>query len=631
MRRLIAPLLAVSTAAHAASAHDPAPAAPDVVAAAAMAARVPATLRRDGPVRPIADRAHWDALAATESGRETLARAAKALKTPMPATSDELYLRYSQTGDRTAWQTVASARRGRVTLFALAEAMENRGRFLAAYAESARAMLDEATWVMPAHDRSLANLRGTATDIDLGSSHLAWTLAETSRLLDAKLDPALRDAIAAAVEARVLRPFDAMAAGRTKPNHWLHCTNNWNSVCLCGMVGAALATPGDDAVRARRVAAAVRLSGHYLSGFPADGVSDEGLGYWGYGFGRYALLGEMVSQATEGAVDLLAAPKVKRIAAAPARQEIDGGVWPAFGDCPVEVRPDPELSAWAARRFGLPAGKPPERYAIHDLPGLLYATPALETAPAAVAAPAGALGLRDFFADSGILICRPAPDDASPRLAVAIKGGHNAESHNHNDNGSYTLTLDGRRIVCDPGLEVYTARTFSAKRYDSRMLNGYGHPVPVVDGVPQAPGASALARVLGRTESPESDRLTFDLASGYPVRGLESLTRTFDYRRGKTPSLTITDTLAASRPLAFETAVITYGEIEPAGPDRWRITEGGRSALVRVSAASGAALTASVVTIVEKIPYPRLPRRLGVALAAPAARETLTVVITPQE
>ena len=135
--------------------------------------------------------------------------------------------------------------------------------------------------------------------------------------------------------------------------------------------------------------------------------------------------------------------------------------------------------------------------------------------------------------------------------------------------------------------------------------------------------------MLAGKESPGTDSLTYDLSSGYPVKGLETLTREFLYRRGLAPSLTVTDAFAATRPVGFETALITFGKIEPAGANRWRITEADRSAIAEIRAKSGAPLKASVVTIRENIPYPRDPVRLGVSLAAPAKADSLIITITP--
>ena len=41
---------------------------------------------------------------------------------------------------------------------------------------------------------------------------------------------------------------------------------------------------------------------------------------------------------------------------------------------------------------------------------------------------------------------------------VAAKGGHNAESHNHNDVGSFIVYADGYPALIDVGVEAYTAK-----------------------------------------------------------------------------------------------------------------------------------------------------------------------------
>ena len=103
--------------------------------------------------------------------------------------------------------------------------------------------------------------------------------------------------------------------------------------------------------------------------------------------------------------------------------------------------------------------------------------------------------LRSWFEDAGVLIARPA-QDSDAVLGVALKGGHNAEHHNHNDVGSYVVVVKDRAVLLDPGSEVYTARTFSAQRYESKLLNSFGHPVPVVAGQLQQTGREAHAEVL---------------------------------------------------------------------------------------------------------------------------------------
>jgi hypothetical protein len=49
-----------------------------------------------------------------------------------------------------------------------------------------------------------------------------------------------------------------------------------------------------------------------------------------------------------------------------------------------------------------------------------------------------------WLAATGVLIPRSQPGTAAG-LFLAAKGRHNAESHNHNDIGSFIVALDGRR------------------------------------------------------------------------------------------------------------------------------------------------------------------------------------------
>ena len=85
------------------------------------------------------------------------------------------------------------------------------------------------------------------------------------------------------------------------------------------------------------------------------------------------------------------------------------------------------------------------------------------------------LDIRDWFADSGILICRPG-SMGTCRLAVALKGGDNGASHNHNDVGSFVVVCGNEAPIVDPGAEVYTARTFGPNRYQSNLLSSLGQP-----------------------------------------------------------------------------------------------------------------------------------------------------------
>jgi hypothetical protein len=236
--------------------------------------------------------------------------------------------------------------------------------------------------------------------------------------------------------------------------------------------------------------------------------------------------------------------------------------------------------------------------------------------------------LRDWFADAGILIARPA--DLSPdKLAVALKGGHNAEHHNHNDVGSFVVTLAGGVPLVDPGAEVYTARTFSSRRYESRVLNSYGHPVPVVAGQLQRPGSDARAKIIETQFTEQSDILKMDMSSAYAVKQLERLVRTFVYERTGRGRLTVRDEVAFSSPQEFEEALITYSPWKRT-EQGWIVGEGRQAVRVWIVPTSGE-LIWQEEEINEDVTYGKKPVRLAAKLSEPVKEVSVEIVIEPVE
>lgn len=594
-----------------------------------IAAMLPA--RPKGFGRPITDRESWNELAKVRSYQRTLAKAESLLKKPFPETSDELYLDFSRTGNRTRWQGPNGARRSWINTLTVAECVENKGRFLPRLEEAIAAICAERTWVMPAHDHGLANFHGKRIDIDLGSATLSWNLATAHYLLGRKLKPKARKEIEDNVRRRILAPYVAMATGRRRRNWWMNTTNNWNAVCLAGVTGSALAMTGSRDERARFVGWAMKFSKNFLRGFTPDGYCTEGLGYWNYGFGNFTALAEMVHQATSGRIDLLGQPAARMPAMFPDRIGITDGLSPAFADCHVFAKPSRPLQYFLRRRFGLGGSAKGDARLLsaggHVAIRMMYSFPNSATALPMPKAKAPAVGVRTWFEQAGVLIARPGKG-SSCRIGVALKGGHNAEHHNHNDVGSYVVVLGKRPVLVDPGGEVYTARTFSGRRYDSNVLNSFGHPVPRVAGRLQSTGRKAQARVLKAEFTDEADTLVLDIRSAYGVKPLKALTRTFVYSRAGAGSLTVTDEVVFGTPQTFETALLTLGTWEKLGPRSLKITDAGQS--VRVDfMATGVALAVEAEQIKEHLHIEEVPTRIALRFKKPVTEASISVTITP--
>ncbi len=591
--------------------------------------------RPAGLGRPISDRPPWDALAGLPAFREVVGRAETLLGVPFPDLTEDLYLDHVRTGGEEVYNDYAREARSRLGDLVLAECVEGEGRFLLAVHDAIERTCAEPTWVHTFHDPHLTNWRGETTEVDIDTARLSHILATTDWLLGERLETAAREQIRREIRHRAFEPFRRMLEGelilinQPRPFTWLEATHNWNAACLSGVVGAALTLIEDRDERAIYIEAVERYIPIFLSGFPADGSCTEGLGYWNGGFGRFLLLAESIWQATRGRIDLMANEHVKLVAQFGARMEILPGVYPAFADCAPRPMPSADLVRFISRRYGL--GLADWEATVPDALGVLevaaFGLPNSADAGPTRASASSPTGLRSWFDEATILVGRPLKPEAGA-LGVALKGGHNAEHHNHNDVGSFVVAIDGEIPLIDPGSELYTTRTFGPNRYDSDMLNSYGHPVPLVDGTLQSAGAEARGRVLRREFTDDRDIIVLDLSEAYDVAGLEKLEREFVFSRTGRGSLTVTDEVIFSAPSAFGTALITLGEWERLESDALMVRDG--KGAVRVDIVStGGNLDVNATEIEEDVRGDRRPTRIGIDLSRPVTRATIRMTITP--
>jgi len=483
---------------------------------------------------------------------------------------------------------------------------------------------------LPAHDGNLKNFNGTEINIDLVSADVGWRLALMRYWLGEKLDPRTRQLIADELERRIFTPYTSSIQSGQPRHWWLTTTNNWNAVCLAGVTGAALAAIESRPRRAFFAAMAEKYVENFFKGFTPDGYCSEGLGYWNYGFGHYAMLAETLHRASGGEVDLFDRPDARRIALFGRRMEILPGLFTAFADCATTAIPSPPLMAQLSRRYGWGLREVEARgralAGTHPYTVALYAFPAPVAADAAEK-PAAKTPLRDWFPDAGVLICRPDPA-AERALGAALKGGHNAEHHNHNDVGSFIVALGRSTPLVDPGNEVYTRRTFSPNRYQSKVLNSFGHPVPRVAGKLQFPGRKAAAKTLKTDFSGPADTYSIDLTAAYDVKELKRLTRTFVFSREGAGRLAVADRVEFDGPQTFDTALITFHGWEQIAPNRLRIGKAPDDVIVEIETDGGEFRVVSE-KIEEDLPGGRVPTRIGIELTEPVERAAITLTITP--
>jgi len=190
--------------------------------------------------------------------------------------------------------------------------------------------------------------------------------------------------------------------------------------------------------------------------------------------------------------------------------------------------------------------------------------------------------------------------------------------------------LEDKPLLLDPGGEVYTARTFSGRRYESNVLNSFGHPVPVVAGKLQQTGRQAQGRVLSQIFTDSTDTLVLDISSAYNVPELKKLERKFVYSRVGKGSLCVTDEVTFSRPCDFGTAIVTFDSWKQSSPSSLIVYDSEKALHVDIEV-TGAGFEIQPETIREDVSARKQPTRLGINLTQPVTHALVSLTITRKE
>lgn len=569
-----------------------------------------AAMLTEHPVPPfpgISDRAYWSTNAYAEACyRRSLGHE----NDPLPECRDEWRVEfaeaYAKGSSSGSWSEMRyakaySKRFERFADFVYAEAYEDKGRFLPKIVEKLESLCRLRTWVAMAHDVKLDAYEGRRAVIDLQVASVSHDVATALVVLDGRLPAETVDLARKSFRQRLvdvyLQDAKALSAGDLQ-QHWFFGPQNWNPACHGWSLRAAMMLVSDRIERARFIEAAERCIVRYLHNLGPDGYCCEGVGYWRFGFGHFMDLSYEVRRVTNGQVDFFSLKGARQGMEFLAKIPLEKGLYPDFSD--GKGKPDPLRMRQGSEIYP-------------DLSDALY----------------GKLPLRSEFPDGQVWVFRRAPD-VRPTFSIVMKGGSNAEFHNHNDVGSWQLDSCGVKIAGDPGKESYSPRTFSPHRYESKVLSSYGHPVPRIDGKTQLAGAFARARVIRREFTEARDLVELELADAYrkgmrdeveQLACLTSLRRTLVYERAK-GEIVITDRFASSDPVRFETAITPYDELASCRDGGWMM---GR--MVKVTVRSDAAYRVNH----EKIDNPgdgniTTIHRYGFELEQPAKEGEISVV-----
>lgn len=471
-------------------------------------------------------------------------RAAAYCAAPIPPLPYQLFSLYWKTGDREKFQAPYYERRGRLLTFSLLLWLEPENHvWKTQLEETVWAICAEPFWCLPAHfmgpGETPLPFAEYATQLDLFACETAFALAETLALTRDRLDEMVARQAELQIERRVFAPF--LDGGRFFRFEGM--PNNWSAVCGGAIGGAALHLMRDRTRLTSILHRCLSCLSLYLDSFGEDGVSVEGVGYWTYGFGFFVCFADLLARRTGGKLDLLALPKAAAIARCQQYYYLVGGRTVSFADGSGESGFRMGLGCYLQSRFADAA-----------LPDADYADPVLQDTCYRYC-----LALRDFLwyredTRFGLPAARSVflPDaqwllSCSPRIALAAKAGHNGESHNHNDCGSFILYKDGQPLLCDLGAGRYDAAYFGPHRYEIFINASRSHNVALPGGCEQGFGAQYACREVEAKLGEARDVLEMELAGCYPCEGLVSYRRTLTHNKAA-GEVTVEDVLEFEKP-----------------------------------------------------------------------------------
>jgi hypothetical protein len=542
----------------------------NLITSAWSSERLSAALSAAGRFHPFPDageRAAWEAL--PPDARAALQEAGeRQLKTAWDVLPATVFLEYQRDGNRSRYEGIRNRRRNKLQDLVIAECVEGKGRYLDEIANGVWLISEESFWGVPAHlgmQKAGVGLPDVAEPIvDLFAAETASLLAWTAYLVGPQLagvSPLIPERIRLEIDRRMLAPC------LSRSFSWMglsgETVNNWNPWICSNWLVSALVAERDETRRHAAIYKVLRCLDNFLNGYADDGGCDEGPSYWGRAGASLFDCLELLRQATGGKFDLFSAPLIREIGRYICRAHICEEWYTNFADAPARVSVNGDL----VYRFGKRIQD--EVMAAHGafaaflrdtsgLPGdsISRQLPALFNLAELRKAPRTQAQLRDVWLPGIQVMTARIQEGSSRGLYLAAQGGHNAESHNHNDVGNFIVFSGGLPAIVDVGVETYTAKTFSSKRYEIWTMQSAYHNCPTIDGVMQSPGRQFAARDVVYRAGGDSAELRLNIAAAYPPEAhLESWVRTLRLDRGRN-EIELLDEYALQR--AAKTITLTF-------------------------------------------------------------------------
>ena len=468
------------------------------------------------------------------------------------------FMEYKKSGNRLIMENTHFDRRNHLVLFALAELKENKGRFLPQIVNGLFAICEETFWGLSAHLQNVEKDNLPIPEeprIDLFAAETAEHVTTVVHLLKKPLtdfSPTIIDRVENELEARIKRPYlthrDDGWMGYT--GKWLR-VNNWNPWILSNLTTVFLLSESKRPRLDKAIKRILEDVQHYYDSLPADGGCDEGTSYWQRaGASLYELMYQLKT-ATDGRLDLFDDQKIRLIASYMQKAHIASDIFVNTGDSHATGKSGfmPLLYGYA-RETGQEQLKSFSVYVYREgkdhsalvsntqrtLRRIIFNSQLMREMDGYTVSDKIHEPL-ELLPDMQLAVLRRGD------MALAVKGGFNNESHNHNDVGSISLYDGSTPVLVDVGINTYTRFTFD-NRYRYTVVpwtqTSY-HNLPLIGDVGQCIGENRRADCFEASE----EQVKVSFAGTYPDgAGILSLCRIAAWSEN---GVTVTDSFKLSK------------------------------------------------------------------------------------
>ena len=481
----------------------------------------------------------------TDKAEKIVKRAEGYLNKDIPLLPASLYREYVTIGNRSNYEDLFFLRRDMAVALAVAEAHENKGRFTEKLMDVVWAIMEESTWLLPAHlycspnlaDASLGPVFGDNSlhGLALFSATTCGTLATVYYLCKDKLDaiePVIAKKMAYCLKERGIKNYLQIelwwggGLGRK--------TNNWCPWILSNILLTTAIIEKDTSVREKVLSKALGHLDNFLECYDPDGGCDEGPAYWGAAGASLFDCLELIDDLSGGRISVWDTELIKNIGDYIYKVNISGNRYVNFADCAPKTTPNAGMLVRFGEKTNSPFlvafGKKQAKYgdtffsSSHMYRSLKWlCTPYVteESCP---------MPLYSELPDLGVMTAREC-EDTERGMFLAAKAGTNDEMHNHNDCGNFMVYYDGKPVIIDAGVGQYTKQTFSADRYKLWFMQSGYHNLPSFGGVDQGAGKKHFS--TAKHFCAEERSISCELKYAYPEdAGIESYIRSTSLKDG---------------------------------------------------------------------------------------------------